>query len=37
MSRELNFSELEEIQFDDPPEAPTIRRSASTDDPARPR
>jgi len=32
-SRGLNFDELEQIKFDDPPEPPTIRRAASTEDP----
>jgi hypothetical protein len=29
----LNFSDLDEIKFDDPPEPPTIRRVARPDDP----
>ena len=31
--RGLNFSELDEIEFDDPPEPPTIRRASSADEP----
>jgi hypothetical protein len=31
--RGLNFSELDEIEFDDPPEPPTIRRGSSAEEP----